>query len=86
MTIAELLAQLGNTTYVSFRAPDEDEKFRMEVAIDVGKEQGSPVFGVEFEELTPGDASATFQIRSHLHLRQPPRADLDGRLNHPPGQ
>ena len=60
MTVSELLAQPGNTIYVSFSPPDEDEKFRMEVAIDVKKEHGSHVFGVEFEELKPGDATATF--------------------------
>lgn len=60
MTVFELLAQPENTIYVSFSPPDEDEKFRMEVAIDVKKEHGSHVFGVEFEELKPGDATATF--------------------------
>ncbi len=60
LTLSELLAQPSNTIYVSISAPEEDEKFRLDVAVDVGKEHGSHVFGVEFEELTPIGANATF--------------------------
>lgn len=60
LTLSELLAQPATAIYVSMRAPDEDEKFRTDIAIDVEKEQGSHVFGVEFEELTPVGAAATF--------------------------
>ncbi len=60
MTVSELLAKPENTIYVSFSPPDEDELFRMDVAIDVKTEHGSHVFGVEFEELTPVEATATF--------------------------
>lgn len=59
-TVADLLADPKNTIYVTIIPPDEDEQFRLDVAIDVKLERGSHVFGVEFEELTPVDATATF--------------------------
>ncbi len=59
-TVAELMADPKNTIYVTIIPPYEDEKFRLDVAISVKLEQGSHVFGVDFEELKPVDATATF--------------------------
>jgi len=62
-TLSELLAEPSNTIYVSISPPEDNEdkvRFYLDIAVDVGLRHGSHVFGVEFAELTPITATATF--------------------------
>ncbi|MGJ8640393.1 MAG: hypothetical protein ACSHYA_13485 [Opitutaceae bacterium] len=59
-TLKELLSDPKNSLNVLIMSPDEEEAFRLDVFVDVGFKMGSHVFGVEFEELTPLEATATF--------------------------
>jgi hypothetical protein len=56
----ELLDAPQNSLNVLILVPESNERFRLEVFIDVGFELGSHVFGVEFIELSAQDAHATF--------------------------
>lgn len=59
-TLKELLSEPKNSLNILIMPPDEEEAYRLDVFIDVGFESGSHVFGVEFEEMTPLEATATF--------------------------
>jgi hypothetical protein len=58
--LQELLAEPQNSLNVLIVVPESNERFRLEVFIDVGFKLGSHVFGVEFIELSAQDAHATF--------------------------
>lgn len=58
--LQELIQVPTNTINVYIMTPEEEERYRLNVYLDVGFENGSHVFGVEFEELEAREASATF--------------------------
>ena len=62
-SLSELMEQPSNTIYVHISPSldeDDNSRYRLDVAVDVGLEHGSHVFGVELEELVPIEATATF--------------------------
>ena len=58
--LEELIGAPNNTLHVLIKAPEGQERFRLDVFIDVGLEMGSHAFGVDFEELNAQEATATF--------------------------